>query len=313
MVFSFQKPENNASRPSAAGGENKTPVTLSGLYTKIEEAQGQIAEYLLRREAETRNAAKAAGAAAEKTSGDAAAVDPRGFSQVLMPVIERLDAIGEMLAQGGGGGGASVSFLEERFNRLEAFFTGNPPELVSRAAEEVREEPAERFPQRAPEHETFSQPARPSGRDTGAWEEAIFGPALAANPSLAARRQSLLQGLARGDANCRYFAGVLMMFQAAAPEKMVLLLKDLGEAYYRWSPKYDINPDAMEIALQEFAERTCEQAGLANAIELVHPGQRFDSGRHNATSRGVEIISVLGWVVLRGNGSVYAKATVDVR
>ena len=32
-----------------------------------------------------------------------------------------------------------------------------------------------------------------------------------------------------------------------------------------------------------------EQAGMSNTIELVHPGQRFDSMRHNAAERGVEI------------------------
>jgi len=46
---------------------------------------------------------------------------------------------------------------------------------------------------------------------------------------------------------------------------------------------------------------------------LVHPGQRFDAARHNAASRGVEIVAVHGWVVLREGGKVYTKATVAVR
>ena len=52
---------------------------------------------------------------------------------------------------------------------------------------------------------------------------------------------------------------------------------------------------------------------MSNTIELVHPGERFDSTRHNASKRGVEITQVLGWIVLRDNGKVYTKASVAVR
>ncbi len=316
----------------ADGGQQK-PVTLSGLYGMVEDAQKQIAEYLLKREAELRSAAKDGGAtvAAGVVSG-AAALDPRQISQMLSPVIERLDAIGEMLAEQGGGGaggsavaadtGALERLMTERFNRLEAYMTGNTPEPLEGAmenhhalqnhAQPSHPEPEYHEPPHQPQY-AASHGGHGGGGGDGAWEEAIFGPYLAGNRTLTAYRQSLLQGIRHGDMNSRYFAGVLMMFQAAAPDKMVLLLKDLGEAFYRWSPKRGIDPDAMEVSLQEFATQACERAGLPNSIELVHPGQRFDSARHNATSRGVEVTNVLGWVVLRGNGSVYAKATVEVR
>jgi hypothetical protein len=52
---------------------------------------------------------------------------------------------------------------------------------------------------------------------------------------------------------------------------------------------------------------------LHNTIELVHPGERFDATRHNASTRGVEITEVHGWIVLRDNGKVYTKANVTVR
>ena len=52
---------------------------------------------------------------------------------------------------------------------------------------------------------------------------------------------------------------------------------------------------------------------MSNTIELVHPGERFDSTRHNASQRGVEITQVLGWIVLRDNGKVYTKASVAVK
>jgi hypothetical protein len=91
------------------------------------------------------------------------------------------------------------------------------------------------------------------------------------------------------------------------------LLKDLGEAYYRWQPKTTPGNNLFEEALIGFLQRTCENAGIYNSIELVHPGERFDSSRHNASSRGVEIVQVLGWIVLRDNGKVYTKAAVEVR
>ena len=59
--------------------------------------------------------------------------------------------------------------------------------------------------------------------------------------------------------------------------------------------------------------RACEQAGMANTIELVSLGERFDSLRHNAQRPGVEITQVLGWIVLRDNGKVYTKASVAVK
>jgi hypothetical protein len=91
------------------------------------------------------------------------------------------------------------------------------------------------------------------------------------------------------------------------------LLKDLGEAYYRWQPKTSPGNNLFEEALVRFLQRSCESAGIYNSIELVHPGERFDSSRHNAASRGVEIVQVLGWIVLRDNGKVYTKAAVEVR
>ena len=69
----------------------------------------------------------------------------------------------------------------------------------------------------------------------------------------------------------------------------------------------------MEQALVASLLRTCEQAGISNTIELVHPGERFDAARHNASERGVEVVRPLGWIVLRDNGKVYTKASVAVQ
>jgi hypothetical protein len=91
------------------------------------------------------------------------------------------------------------------------------------------------------------------------------------------------------------------------------LLKDMGEAYYRWRPKVRPRPDPMESALVEWLGETLQDAGIANTVALVHPGERFDSSRHTAASRGVEITEVRGWIVLRDNGKVYTKANVAVK
>jgi len=74
-------------------------------------------------------------------------------------------------------------------------------------------------------------------------------------------------------------------------------------------------PSKMETALAAWLKETCAEAGIANIIELGNPGERFDSTRHTASTRGggVEITEVLGWIVLRDNGKVYTKATVAVR
>jgi hypothetical protein len=69
----------------------------------------------------------------------------------------------------------------------------------------------------------------------------------------------------------------------------------------------------LERALAEWLMRACDRAGMANTIELVSPGERFDSLRHNAPRPGVEVAQVMGWIVLRDNGKVYTKASVAVR
>ena len=94
---------------------------------------------------------------------------------------------------------------------------------------------------------------------------------------------------------------------------MAPLLKEIGEAFYRWQPKAQPGANRMEDALVAWLQRACEDAGIGNSIELVDPGERFDSSRHSADGRGVEIIEVRGWIVLRDNGKVYTKATVAVR
>lgn len=179
------------------------------------------------------------------------------------------------------------------------------------APESVTEDPAaSRSAMPAP-----SAPMRNS-RSGGTMEQldkAVFGE-MALEPSIQNVRQYVLQGILAHDAVCSYLGGILMMFQSSTPEKMVLLLKDLGEALYRLVnslPESDL--EQFEDSVARWAQWLCESAGLQNRIELVHPGQRFDSARHNSALRGVTVTQVMGWVILRGNGSVYSKALVDVQ
>lgn len=149
---------------------------------------------------------------------------------------------------------------------------------------------------------------------SGDWEQAILGAALAADPALASQRQQLLSGVLEGNAGACALAGQLLVFHSSPTERLPQLLKDVGEAYYRWQPKTRPGNTPMEEALVRWLQQNCETAGLANVIELVHPGERFDSTRHvAANTRGVEITEVLGWIVLRDNGKVYTKASVVVR
>jgi len=159
-----------------------------------------------------------------------------------------------------------------------------------------------------PEEEPDTSPA-----GSNDWQRAILGSQLAGVSELAYQRQQLLDGVLAGEKAARALVGQLLVFRSAAAEKMPPLLKEIGEAYYRWQPKAESGSNPMEEALAAWLKKTCDEAGIGNTIELVHPGERFDSTRHTASQRGVEITQVLGWIVLRDNGRVYTKAAVAVR
>jgi len=147
----------------------------------------------------------------------------------------------------------------------------------------------------------------------GDWEAALLGPDLAARADLAADRRQLAQDVLSGGDGARALAGQLLIFQSTPAERLAQILRDVGDAYYRWRPKTQPGAQPLEAALAEWVTATCDRAGIGNRIELVDPGERFDAARHNATGRGVEITQVLGWIVLRDNGRVYTKANVAVR
>ena len=141
----------------------------------------------------------------------------------------------------------------------------------------------------------------------------ILGQELCANGALSVYRDELLDGFLRGDRASAGLICAMIEFQSSTPERMPRLLQDIGEAYYRWHPKRGQGADPFERALAHNVCAVCEANGIKNTIELVETGQRFDSGRHNSNSRGVEITEVKGWVVLRDNGKVYTRAAVEVQ
>jgi len=195
--------------------------------------------------------------------------------------------------------------LIERVDQQQQSLTGSLGHVWQRLDDGLREIIAQLQP-------TDEEPAETvmGGSD---WERALLGAELASQPELGEAREQFLAELLQGADGARALAGQLLVFRSTPMERMPQLLKDIGEAYYRWRPKARPGIAPMEQALATWLEAKCDEAGIGNRIELVDPGQRFDATRHSAAARGVEITEVLGWIVLRDNGRVYTKATVAVR
>jgi len=271
---------------------------LDKLESLLSQAKEQIAAHLTRRESRPIAAERddtALAALWEKVDALGAKIDkvaealarepaPAASAAIVQPLADKLEGLGREQAASR----QAIQKLQEQLDRgLEHMAV-----LLSPPAPQDQEEPPV---------------------SSAEWERAILGPALADQASLAFQRQQLLSGVLDKDPGACALAGQLLIFQSAAAERLPQLLKDIGEAYYRWQPKTQPGANPMEESLAAWLQKTCEAAGIHNAIELVFPGERYDAARHNATTRGVEITEVHGWVVLRDNGKVYTKATVTVR
>jgi len=141
------------------------------------------------------------------------------------------------------------------------------------------------------------------------WDVVVFGPVLAAHDGTADGRAALLAGAIAGKSRAAALVGQLMLFQASE-DRRAQMLKDIGELYYRWRPDANNDPDGLRAVLVEQLMRRCDEAGNGMKIDLVRPGDRFDSTCHNAADKGAEITAVFGWVVSRENGKIYTKASV---
>lgn len=146
------------------------------------------------------------------------------------------------------------------------------------------------------------------------WEQILLDDDLRNNPTLTEGRRQFLQDVQDGDPAARILAGHLMIARAVDQQDLPEMLRHVGEAYYRWHPRTsETRKDPWEEALATWLNRLVERAGLPNSIQLVRPGERFDNARHNASSRGFEIVAVHGWVVLRDRTKVYTRANVTVK
>jgi hypothetical protein len=238
---------------------------------------------------------------------------PSEVSTLTAPVndqFEKLESkLDDLLTRTSGGDGSGTQAVAELLETMKAQTSS-----MSTAIQQLQDQMASGFENLAdllrPEDEPEEDETAPAG--VVDWQRAILGE-LSENPGLSFQREQLMSGVLEGEPAACGLAGQLLVFQSAPPERLPTLLKDLGEAYYRWQPKTTPEANTMEDALVTWLHGRCEAAGIYNTIELVHPGERFDSARHNASSRGVEIMKVLGWIVLRDNGRVYMKASVDVR
>lgn len=168
------------------------------------------------------------------------------------------------------------------------------------------------YPQGVPAPQPAAAPAAaPVTSDE--WAAILLDAELLANPLGNGAAQELIGGLRYGEPAAEGLIGQLLVFRASTADRMAQLLKDIGEAYYRWRPESAAGPDGFRDALVAFLQRRCEAVGVGNRIEIVRPGDRYDPARHHAKSRGMEVVEVYGWVVLRENKKVYTKATVAVR
>jgi len=148
------------------------------------------------------------------------------------------------------------------------------------------------------------------GGDGGNWSQIIFGDYLGVDPSISHLSGTLLADVYASDNDAVGLMGHLLDFRSATGERRPRMLKDIGEAFYRWKP---IGDQTMRDALIAWIHAQLDAVSIGNRIEIVQVGDRYDMQRHNAKERGVEVSDVYGWIVLRENGKVYSKASVSVR
>ncbi len=263
-----------------------------------------------------------------------AALDADALSATISPILARLSNVEKTLKESSTAGRKSeaqtrqaiekllevVSKQEAGINSIVQFLRKQAQAQSPAPKPSESDRPRSRLiPERKPAEAVAAVPMAPvavaaapvtSGEN---WHQAVFGPQLAADAKTAASRQQMLNAAAAGEKNAAALAGLLLMFHAAAPERRPQMLKDIGEAFYRWRPDADSDSGGIRAALVDWLIKHSEESGKANTIELVHPGDRFDNTRHHAQQRGAEIVRVFGWLVLRESGKVYTKASVAVQ
>ena len=192
----------------------------------------------------------------------AAAID--ALKEAFVPTLVKVrDGLGEQHAALGGG----IRQVQQQFD-----------EGLRALAAMLHAGASRHFP---PEPE---RPATPR-RSAGDWQEAILGRDLAEHPGLDPQRQRLLTGVLQGEPAACALVGQLLVFRSSPAEKDAHPAQGNRRGLLSLEPAQSGQADEMEKALVAWLQRACDQAGMSNTIELVHPGQRFDSMRHNASER----------------------------
>jgi len=145
------------------------------------------------------------------------------------------------------------------------------------------------------------------------WQRILFDEASRAEPNLESECRALIAGAARCDSAAMMLLGRMLVFGAASCEQLPPLLKEIGEAYYRWRGRVGYESEPFREALVRRLTEVCTSAGLGHRIEFVRIGDRYDPSRHQAITGGLELTEVRGWLVVRENGSTYTKAPVEAR
>lgn len=213
--------------------------------------------------------------------------------------------------------------LDEVFERLEALqqreaaISSNMVKVVRRVKQlldHLESHETEQMNPLAPAAgESVATSPSPTTDASDRWETALFGDELSANDAVVADRRELLDGTLAGQEDAMGLVGRILLVRSVSANELPPLLKEIGEAYYRWRPKTADVQDPFEQAFVAWLVKRIEQTGLRNSIALVHPGDRYDSSRHHSLQKGVEVAEVHGWVVLRENGKAIGRANVSLK
>lgn len=237
------------------------------------------------------------------------------LESILTSASAELPAAGRLMSETGDHQAAQWrEMMADRLASIESVLQSMSDRLEPRASIELDEDNSELADTVLQSDQPAQTPLAPSDAPDEPWMAALLGASLSDDPRLGSAIDWLHAEVLSGNPSALSLLGQVVVFRCAAADRKPTLLKDLGEAYYRSYPKQGEASHPFENALAEWVGRYCEEAGLPNSIELVHAGDRYDATRHASIQRGgVEVTEVLGWIVLREGGKVFAKASVQTR
>ncbi len=321
-------------RQSAAKGETAALEELTRCYGQLglamEQANQQVLAYLIERHSQAGGGALAekldalagkidrlaGGAGVPAAARGAAATPPvAGASQAVQEKLDQLDARLKTISEKA----AAIDALKEAFvptlvkvrdglSEQHAALGGGIRQVQQQFDEGLRALAAMLQPVIA-----HFQPPPEAAPISGDWQEAILGRDLAEYPGLDRQRQRLLSGFLQGEPAACALVGQLLVFRSSPAEKMPTLLKDIGEAYYRWNPRTAAGPTKWKTPWSPGSSGPANRPACPTRSSWsIRASVSIPCGTTppNGASR---ITQVFGWIVLRDNGKVYTKASVAVK